>query len=208
MTNKVLIFFLISGVLPLKAQYFTPDLSSWDYETLYKIKKASFHPLCGRQSNNVVFYSNMARVDGKKFVSTVLKPYLEMIGDTDYTPYLQGLITSLNTKKNLEPLKHNVLLEMMGKGYAMSAGRQGIAGHARFDQRFWLLRSLKKAHGENCSYGKSSPVEVVVQLLIDEEVPSLGHRKNILSGTFKKIGVGFAPHRSFLGVNCVQEFSE
>jgi uncharacterized protein YkwD len=204
---QVVILMLI-GSVSLHAQYFTPDLTNWDYETLKKIKKASFHPLCGRKSNNVVFYTNMARVDGKKFVSTVLRPYLELVGDTAYSPFLQSLINQLNSKKNQPPLKHNLWLEMMAKSYATRAGREGITGHDRFDQRFQLLTSLRKTVGENCSYGKYAPVEVVVQLLIDEDVPNLGHRRNILSNTFKKIGVGFAPHKSFLGINCVQDFSD
>jgi uncharacterized protein YkwD len=208
MRSILLAILLMIGSVSMHAQYFSPDLTLWDYETLKKIKKASFHPLCNRKSNNVVFYTNMARVDGALFVETVLKPYLELVGDTAFSPYLQSLITTLNSKKNQEPLKHNLWLEMMAKSYATSAGRKGVVGHNRFDQRFQLLISLQKAVGENCSYGKSAPIEVVVQLLIDEDVPNLGHRRNILSNTFKKIGVGFAPHKSFLSINCVQNFSD
>jgi uncharacterized protein YkwD len=206
---RIVLSFLIlaSSLAQVNAQYFSPDLTLWDYETLKKIKKASFHPLCNRKSNNVVFYTNMARVDGALFVETVLKPYLELVGDTAFSPYLQSLITTLNSKKNQTPLKHDLWLEMMAKSYATYSGRKGIIGHNRFDQRFQLLISLRKTVGENCSYGEESAVGVVVQLLIDEGVANLGHRKNILSNTFKKIGVGFAPHRGY-GINCVHEFSD
>jgi len=200
------IFFMI-GSVKLNAQYFSPDLTNWDYSTLKKIKKASFNPLCPQKSNAVVFYCNMARVDGKKFVETILRPYLELVGDTAYSLYLQSLISELNSKKSQLPLKHNLWLEMMAKSYSMNAGRKGIVGHDRFNQRFQLLISLRKAVGENCSYGEESAVGVVVQLMIDEGVENLGHRHNILSNTFKSIGIGFAPHKGY-GINCVEEFSE
>jgi uncharacterized protein YkwD len=208
MRSILLAILLMIESVSMHAQYFSPDLTNWDYETLKKIKKASFHPLCNRKSNNVVFYTNMARVDGALFVETVLKPFLELVGDTAFSPYLQSLITTLNSKKNQEPLKHDLWLEMMAKTYATRAGREGITGHDRFQQRFQLLTSLKKTVGENCSYGKYAPVEVVVQLLIDEGVRNLGHRRNILSNDFQKIGVAFAHHKSFLGINCVQNFSD
>jgi uncharacterized protein YkwD len=149
----------------------------------------------------------MAHVDGKKFVQSVLRPYLEMIGDTAYSEYLQSLVSQLNTKKNQTPLKHNVWLEMMAKSYAIHAGRKGVVGHERFDQRFQLLISLRKAVGENCSYGEESAIGVLVQLLIDKGVENLGHRHNILSNTFKRIGIGFSSHSGYR-INCVQEFSE
>ena len=207
MRSILLSIFFLSGLMKIHAQTFSPDLSTWDVETLKKIKKASFNPLCPHKSNAVVFYTNLARVDGKKFVETILKPYLELTGDTAYSPYLQSLINQLNSKKSQPPLKHGLWLEIMAKSYAITAGRKGIVGHERFDQRFQLLIGLRKAVGENCSYGEESAVGVVVQLLVDEGVENLGHRRNILSSTFKRIGIGFAPHRGY-GVNCVQEFSE
>jgi hypothetical protein len=207
MRSILLAILLMIESVSMHAQYFTPDLTTWDVEALKKIKKASFNPFCSQKSNAVVFYCNMARVDGKMFIQTILKPYLELTGDTVYSPDLQSLINQLNSKKNQTPLKHDLWLEMMAKSYATYSGRKGIIGHNRFDQRFQLLISLRKTVGENCSYGEESAVGVVVQLLIDEGVANLGHRKNILSNTFKKIGVGFAPHRGY-GVNCVQEFSE
>jgi uncharacterized protein YkwD len=66
---------------------------------------------------------------------------------------------------------------------------------------------LGKWYGENCSYGEDTPIGVVIQLLVDEGVRDLGHRKNILSYEFKRIGIGYAKHTRY-GINCVQEFSD
>ena len=202
---KYLLFLLATTLF--NSSYAQEDLSSFDAITLAKAKKVSYNPLCSNQSNEVVLYCNLARADGKKFVEFILKPYLEDTGDTTYSEYLQSLIIQLNRQRELPMLKHDLWLEMMAKSYALRAGKRGITGHDRFDQRFALLRILRKTCGENCSYGIENPVEVVIQLLVDEGIKNLGHRRNILSPDFKLIGVGFAKHSNY-DINCVQEFSD
>jgi uncharacterized protein YkwD len=46
----------------------------------------------------------------------------------------------------------------------------------------------------------------VVRLLIDENVPSRGHRENILNAEFRFVGVGVRPHATY-GTVCVQDFA-
>jgi uncharacterized protein YkwD len=202
---KYLLFLLATTLF--NSSYAQEDLSSFDAITLAKAKKVSYNPLCPNESNEVVLYCNLARADGKKFVEFILKPYLEDTGDTTYSEYLQSLIIQLNRQRELPMLKHDLWLEMMAKSYALRAGRKGIVGHDRITQRFGLQRMLGKWYGENCSYGEDTPIGVVIQLLVDEGVRDLGHRKNILSHDFKRIGVGVAKHSRW-GVNYVQEFSD
>jgi uncharacterized protein YkwD len=94
----------------------------------------------------------------------------------------------------------------MAKIHARKSGISGYAGHHNLNRRLWINGILRKGYGENCSYGEGDPLGVVMQLLIDEDVPDLGHRFNILSTEYKRIGVSFAKHRKY-GINCVQEFS-
>ena len=51
--------------------------------------------------------------------------------------------------------------------------------------------------GENCSYGYNDSESIVMSLLIDEGVASLGHRKNILSKDFKRVGVAIGKHPTY-----------
>ena len=44
--------------------------------------------------------------------------------------------------------------------------------------------------GENVQGGLSEPVDCFFSLLIDEGIPSLGHRDNIVNREFSNIGVG------------------
>ena len=55
-------------------------------------------------------------------------------------------------------------------------------------------------------YGSDDPTDIVSQLLIDDGVPSRGHRKNILNKDFKIVGVAFGPHTKFKNMT-VQNFA-
>jgi uncharacterized protein YkwD len=57
--------------------------------------------------------------------------------------------------------------------------------------------------GENLSYsGNTSGRSHVIQLLVDEGVPSLGHRYNIFKADFKTAGVGFGVHKNYGLMTC------
>jgi hypothetical protein len=60
--------------------------------------------------------------------------------------------------------------------------------------------------GECCSYGTYKGKEIVLDLLIDHDVPSLGHRKIILDGSLKKAGPSIQFH-SRCKVCCEINFS-
>lgn len=51
--------------------------------------------------------------------------------------------------------------------------------------------------GENISAGKSTAREIVIQLLVDDGVASRGHRENILTPVFTRVGVAIAPHKQW-----------
>lgn len=51
--------------------------------------------------------------------------------------------------------------------------------------------------GEVIAYGPRTGMEVVARLLIDDGVPSRGHRRNILDPRFRSVGVAVAAHPGF-----------
>jgi uncharacterized protein YkwD len=167
----------------------------------------SFRLTSTEKEQDVVFYCNLARLDGQLFVKTILKPYLEAKGDTDMSePYISSLIADLNRLPRLKPLWRSQLLTKMAKDYAISSGKEGIIGHKDFDQRFASLYRSGWTVGENCAYHQPSALDAVIDLLIDDGIESLGHRHNILSPVFTKVGISFAPHRDYDNV-WVMEFS-
>jgi hypothetical protein len=60
-------------------------------------------------------------------------------------------------------------------------------------------------HGECCSYGNENGKDIVLQLLIDHDVPSLGHRKICLNEAYVKVGASIQSHKIYESC-CVVDF--
>ncbi len=60
--------------------------------------------------------------------------------------------------------------------------------------------------GENISDGRSDAREVVVQLIVDDGIPSRGRRKNFFSPDFRVVGVACGPHSEYRAM-CVTTFA-
>ena len=191
----------------LPAQDFRPDLHSWNAVKLFQARICAFSFSSTKQERDVVYYSNLARLDGKLFIKTILMPYLQSKGNADLNkPYTNSLIADLNRLPRLKPLRSSPLLIKMAKDYAISSGLAGIIGHKNFDQRCSSLYRSGLTVGENCAYRQQNALDAVIDLLIDQNEPRLGHRHNILSPAFTKAGVGIAKHRDYDNV-WIMEFS-
>jgi len=57
--------------------------------------------------------------------------------------------------------------------------------------------------GENIGTGYDTGKAMVMQYLIDDGVSDRGHRKNLLNKAFKKVGLGFGPHKIYKWMNVV-----
>ena len=60
--------------------------------------------------------------------------------------------------------------------------------------------------GENCSYGRYTARDFIMGLLIDDNVPSRGHRDNILNRKFTQVGVGLATGHATYNTVLVTDF--
>lgn len=94
--------------------------------------------------------------------------------------------------------------------HAKDTGKNGLVGHTSSNGQSFSKRLPKYVKdwsqlAENCSYGYQDAVSIVGQLLLDENVPSLGHRKSILNPKLEFIGVSIQPHTGY-NYNCVMDF--
>lgn len=161
------------------------------------------------EEKQVIYLMNVARHDGQKFIKDYLDKYVaekNMKNDR----YVKTLYHTLRKTKGLTPFMPSEKLTKAANYHAKDMGRSGKIGHNSTDGTSFAKRLRRYAAGgamgENCSYGYSDALQIVMQLLIDQGVPSLGHRRNILKPSYKYVGVSIKPHKKYR-FNCVQDFS-
>lgn len=145
---------------------------------------------------DVLYYLNIARLDPKGFCKKYIMP---MLVESPDNTYISSCILYMNSIAPLGALKPNQKLFESAKCHAYSTGLIGFVGHERKDK---TCKSI--FYGECISYGLSGGLSVVIQLLVDDGVPSLGHRYICLGG-YSEIGISQQPHKAY-GTNTVLDF--
>lgn len=153
----------------------------------------------------LIYILNLIRAYPALFTKTVLLKYPSVSGNDDLAKdsfYFISLVNTLNKQKTLDILYPDKNCFESAKCHAYSAGITGYVGHERKTND---CKTKKYFNGECCDYGHSDPLDIVLSLLIDEGIPSLGHR-NVMLSSFNKIGVSIQPHKRY-GTNAVFDFA-
>jgi len=178
-------------------------VENWDKITLESAKAKGALKM-NNVEKEVIFYCNLVRVAPKKFLQTIVPKYISS-RKLDNSSYLTSLQRDLKKSKKLPPLTANNDLYEVAKVHAVSSGKKGTIGHQNYTKRFQHLNDVFSVDGENCDYGNSEAIDIVFSWLIDEGIPNLGHRKNILDPEFNHTGVAIAPHKTY-EVNAVMTY--
>jgi uncharacterized protein YkwD len=196
---------LLMLMLPPALRAQSDPWSGWDTGVVMSLNSAGDTEYYNDEEKKVILFMNMARYDGPLFASTFLESYIKE-KKLDNNSYTRSLKRDLKKVSRLSPLVAEKDLTAIAQGHARESGENGTTGHNGFKDRFEPVLGNPYTHvGENCSYGYEKAIDVVISLLIDEGIKSLGHRKNILSPDFNSIGVAIRPHKTFR-VNCVMDF--
>lgn len=120
-------------------------------------------------------------------------------------------IAFLERQKPLPPLSLSKGLSLAARDHARDQGKTGQTGHSGSDRssmdgRIKRYGSWLKTAGENIAYGPETAREIVIQLIVDDGVPSRGHRANVYNAAFGVVGVAFGTHPKY-GTVCVQDFA-
>jgi len=118
--------------------------------------------------------------------------------ETKNNHYYQSLFEKLKTMDSKSIIYPSKELFKTAECWAEEAGRKGLKGHDR-------VTCKPDYHAESCDYGNKNGFDVVLNLLIDKYVTSLGHRKMLL-GNYSKMGVAIRPHESGFEYNAVLNF--
>lgn len=155
----------------------------WKKEQLHKANTAADINYLTESEKETILYLNLARLYPKDFIKN------ELSGSTP-GKYEASLIKTLKSLKPLKPLIFDETLYEFAKCYSKEMGNKGSVGHNR--------KKCKNGNfAECCSYGMATGREVLLQLLIDDGISSLGHRKICLSDRYSKIGVSIHAHKVY-----------
>ena len=203
MMTRICLILILVLPLPLVAQ--SNPWPAWDADVVTALNTAADSEYLNEEEKKVILFMNMARHDGPLFAKTFLTAYMQE-NQPEKNSYTKSLQKDLKKITSLTPLLPEEDLTAIAQGHAQKSGEKGTTGHSDFKKRFEPYMGKPYNHvGENCSYGYEKAIDIVISLLIDEGIKSLGHRNNILSPDFNSIGVAIRPHKTYL-TNCVMDF--
>ena len=181
----------------------------WPDSVLTKANTAKDVSYMSAEEKEVIYYMNLVRLNPPLFANTFLDHYIDT-SDQKRDKYIKELIKYLKERQDMELLYPERDLYETAKNHASDMGASGRTGHnssdgSSFSVRMETVRESYHGINENCNYGLSNGLDIVMDLLIDREVSNAGHRKNILDSEMRFVGVSIEPHKRFKH-NCVQDF--
>lgn len=169
--------------------------SEWNKPEYRLCNTASKAVYMSEKEKMVIYVLNLVRVNPALFAKTVVAQYPALSGKDELTkdPYYQSLLTTLQALSPLPLLADNEKCYQSAYCHAVQSGKTGYVGHNRQTAE---CENKKYFFGECCDYGNDNPVEIILTLLIDKDIASLGHRK-ILLGKYTSAGVSIQPHKTY-----------
>lgn len=213
--------FVFSSVINVKAtgnkkQTAPYTRESWSKEELTLANTAGDKKYLTAEERDFIMYTNLIRMDGEKFFYTFFQDYVDAhnkrmaqyanynslkISRTD--KYYKSLQKDLEDIKDLPVLWPDEALSWVARQHAKDMNRYNYAEHQSRDGRSAKDRISqmypRRAMGENLSFGFATGLGNACMLLLDKDVPDLGHRKLILDTSYELnfVGVSIQPHRGY-----------
>jgi uncharacterized protein YkwD len=171
----------------------------------------------------VVNEMNLARTSPKEYLSLLeqFKKYydgklLKLPGETpiltkEGTSAAVEATRSLRSLKPVSPLCPSKGMTLGAKDHVRDLRTSGASQHKGSDgsqtwDRVNRYGTWQKIIGENISFGHNKARNIVMTLMIDDGIPSRGHRKNIFNPDFRWVGVACGDHPAYRTI-CVITFA-
>jgi uncharacterized protein YkwD len=171
-----------------------PYLNDLEKDTILELNMARTNPAAYgaiAESYASLFHGSLLRIPGTIDIST-----------NEGVAAVRELVRFLALAAPVPPLVPSQGLSMAARDHQRDQARSGNIGHTGVDgsdssTRMNRYGSWQKTAGENIDYGYDQARLIVLALLTDDGVPSRGHRKNIMNGAFRIIGLACGPHARY-----------
>ena len=149
---------------------------------------------------------NLMRSNPKDYAEKYIKPQIT----SSSSSYWTSCVSDMSKITSLGKLSYAEGLYKLAKAHSSTQGQTTNTGHDRTNGDSFSDAVKKYGRysyvGENISYGKDTARGIVIQLLVDDGVESLGHRLNLLNTRFESVGVSYDTHKRYR-VMCVMDFA-
>ena len=207
MSAAALLLAVISVSCGNIAEYNFDDLGTYNEATAWNLNTvdtARTVDYLSTLEKDVLLEINKARTNPRAYAALYLLPSVK---DGSASEAMKECIIEMKNTKALNALQPGKGLTLAAQEWVRLQGPSEYIGH---DMN--LKVRLEKYcyfgfYSENISYGYNDARKIVIQLLEDDNVPSRGHRKNILSRAFTHVGIGCGTHKRY-NYMCVQDFAE
>lgn len=166
---------------------------------------------------------NFARTEPRRYAQTLRQYRRYFRGRVVYTPKrpngirtgegvkaVDEAIAFLERQPVTPPLAEAALLARAAAVHVAEQGPRGETGHNARDGADPRDRVQRLGGGnyvaETITYGPDTAAEVVRQLIVDDKVPSRGHRRTVFAAEMRFAGAKCGPHKVY-GTMCVVEYA-
>jgi uncharacterized protein YkwD len=199
----------------------------WDIAKLDTARKVEY---LTNVEKDIILELNKVRSNPQRYAELYIKPRLALFdGKSPFGPNsyklpsgtymttaegarsVQECYDALRGSSSSPLLMPSLGMSRAAKDHVNDQGPKGGIGHNSSNgnspwDRLNRYGKWERDAGENISYGASTGRDIVVQLLIDDGVPSRGHRKNNLGKDFAFVGVAAGTHKNY-GMMAVLDFA-
>lgn len=187
------LFLLFIAIASFAGFGFVQQTESWTAQELAAANTAKNITYMDSLECDIIMYCNLARMYPAKFSRLEVADYIGSIEQPEQyknSANKRTLMNDLAHGKATTALLPDSALTLMAECFQLELAASGNTGHDR-------KHCTEDYMAENCSFGKFRAKDIVMQLLIDDGVASLGHRKNILNPKYSQLGVAFGDHKKY-----------
>lgn len=143
------------------------------------------------------YWINLLRKDPAAFSQNYLEPFVEQFPELKDS-YVKSLKKELRESPPLGMIAPSSTVQKESDRHAVDlAKRLKRISHESSNGRSFSQRmadaGIKRCAGENVFEGEADALQALLLLLIDQDVPNLGHRKALLNPAFTIMGISAEP---------------